>query len=177
MALDIPTQMLFDLMEPDEEGRWKFELAPTQIAVTFERDEDGAVHLLQLHQGGMVMEAPRQGSKLAAEMASVPTNNAEAAAKVLATFHDAENNRNLTTFLDGEALCMQVPGMVVHLRATADPLRWEIKEAPGVILAFVLNEDGTEPITLTQIVGEVERVWPRVEPDEVDGEDTDGDGG
>ncbi len=179
LALDIPTQMLFDLLEPDEEGKWKFALVPDQVAISFERDSDGVVHLLKLYQGPVEIDIPRKGSKLAAERVSVPADNPAAAAKLLATFHDAENDRDLTTFLDGDALCMQIPGRVVHLRATADPLRWEIKEAGGVILAFALNEEGTQPITLTRIIGDNQVTWPRVEEVEPEGDQDvdDGDGG
>ncbi|MHC5537949.1 serine hydrolase domain-containing protein [Singulisphaera rosea] len=58
LALDIPSQLVFELKEPDKEGRWSFALA-SSIAVSFKKDGGGKVLALVLHQSGMSFELPR----------------------------------------------------------------------------------------------------------------------
>jgi hypothetical protein len=58
MALDIPSQLVFELREPDKEGRWKFVLTDS-IDVSFKKDSGGKVLALVLRQSGMSFELPR----------------------------------------------------------------------------------------------------------------------
>ncbi|MEM7306556.1 MAG: serine hydrolase [Planctomycetota bacterium] len=60
LALDIPSQMVYGLKEPDAEGMWYFALT-NQIGVTFQRDEAGTVTGLVVHQSGFEFEVPREG--------------------------------------------------------------------------------------------------------------------
>ena len=60
LALNIPSQMTFDLKQPDDEGKWYFVMT-NEIAVTFERDERDAVVGLTLHQSGFSFDVPRKG--------------------------------------------------------------------------------------------------------------------
>ena len=58
LALDIPSQLVFELREPDKEGRWQFVLN-NATAVSFKKDSGGKVLALVLHQSGMSFELPR----------------------------------------------------------------------------------------------------------------------
>jgi CubicO group peptidase (beta-lactamase class C family) len=58
LALDIPSQLVFELKQPDKEGRWQFVFA-SAIAVSFKKDSGGKVLALFLHQSGMSFELPR----------------------------------------------------------------------------------------------------------------------
>ncbi len=58
LALDIPSQLVFELREPDKEGRAQFVLT-SSVAVSFKKDSGGKVLALVLHQSGMSFELPR----------------------------------------------------------------------------------------------------------------------
>lgn len=58
LALDIPSQLVFELKEPDKEGRWQFVLT-NAIAISFKKDSGGKVLTLVLHQSGMSFELPK----------------------------------------------------------------------------------------------------------------------
>ncbi len=60
LVLDVPSQLAFELVEPDAEGLWAFALAPTQVQVEFVRDQKDQVVGLKLHQAGKIYEVPRK---------------------------------------------------------------------------------------------------------------------
>lgn len=67
LAVDVPGQMVFTLKAPDEEG-WRYFEATDTIAISFDRDADGQIMALRLHQNGMNMELLREGYELAPEV-------------------------------------------------------------------------------------------------------------
>lgn len=58
LALDVPSQLVFELKEPDKEGRWQFVLTDAR-AVSFKKDSAGKVVALIVHQSGKTYELPR----------------------------------------------------------------------------------------------------------------------
>lgn len=170
LALDIPSQMVFELNEPDEEGRRAFAIAPDRIFVTFERDADGDVTLLKVHQGGEVFDVPRKGTALAAEQARRPVVDAEKLQPFLGRYKIPGVEALVTVYLDGETLCVKpsTQDVVLHLRATDEPNTFEVKQAPGVRLRFNADESGAI-ISLTQIAGETTTDMPRMEDEQSDG--------
>jgi CubicO group peptidase (beta-lactamase class C family) len=58
LALDIPSQLVFELKEPDKDGRREFAVT-NKVAVSFKKDKDGKVTALVLHEAGMSLELPR----------------------------------------------------------------------------------------------------------------------
>ncbi|WZP00713.1 serine hydrolase domain-containing protein [Isosphaeraceae bacterium EP7] len=58
LALDHPNQLVFELREPDKEGRWRFVLYDA-VAVSFKKDGGGKVLAMVLHQSGKSYELPR----------------------------------------------------------------------------------------------------------------------
>ena len=77
LVLDVPSQMAFELMEPDEKGYWAFAIVPDKIKATFDRNENNEVVGLKLHKAGQVYEVPRKGTARAKEM-SQRTNDPDA---------------------------------------------------------------------------------------------------
>lgn len=64
LILDVPSQLPFELIEPDgssEVEEWAFAVAPGQIKVTFQRNEEGQVVGLTLHKSGRANFVPRKG--------------------------------------------------------------------------------------------------------------------
>lgn len=165
LALDIPSQMVFQLNEPDEDGKWAFAIAPAQIQLTFEKDDEGKVHLLKLHQAGQIFEVPRQGSALEAEMARKRAEEMALRLKVTVeemgalegSYADGDDeDSGLEVFIQDEQLCGRFPpGIVVHLETTKEKDLWSVKEDPRVFLRFQRNEDG-EVTALVRIVGDDE---------------------
>ncbi len=49
LAMDIPGDLTYELMEPDQEGRWKL-VANKTNAITFKKDSDGKVLAMVLHK-------------------------------------------------------------------------------------------------------------------------------
>ena len=59
LAVDVPGQLVFELAEPDAEGRRQFVFTDA-IAVSFKRDDEGRVVALIVHQSGKAHELPRE---------------------------------------------------------------------------------------------------------------------
>jgi CubicO group peptidase (beta-lactamase class C family) len=103
LALDIPSQRTFDLQQPDEEGRWSFVLTD-QIAVSFNRDDQGAVISLIVHQGGFHFEVPRQGLEVEPE---VPAEELE---KYVGTYVRAKGGKRVKLLIGRGRLVMEDKG-------------------------------------------------------------------
>ncbi len=57
LALDIPNELVYELKEPDKEGRWRLANGPT--ALSFKKDADGKVTALLMHRPKSTHELPR----------------------------------------------------------------------------------------------------------------------
>jgi hypothetical protein len=57
LALDIPSELVYELMEPDKDGRWKVASGPT--TVSFKKDGEGKVSALVMHRAKSTIEMPR----------------------------------------------------------------------------------------------------------------------
>ena len=68
LFLDVPSQLEFELMEPDDDGFWAFALVPDQVKAIFDRNEDGDVVGIKLHKEDQVYEVPRKGTDRAIEL-------------------------------------------------------------------------------------------------------------
>lgn len=53
LAIDVPGQMVYELHLPDEEGKWRFRINQ-QLAVTFDRDDNGEITHLIFYRGGQL---------------------------------------------------------------------------------------------------------------------------
>jgi hypothetical protein len=58
LALDIPNQLVFELKEPDKDGRRQLVLT-NKVAVSFKKDTEGKVVALILQESGVSLELPR----------------------------------------------------------------------------------------------------------------------
>jgi len=67
LAVDIPGQQVFELKEPDEEGKWYFVIS-NEVAVSFESDENDNVIGMKMYQAGMTFDLPREGVEIAPEI-------------------------------------------------------------------------------------------------------------
>lgn len=176
LALDIPSQMVFELLPPNDEGKMMFAVAPQQVGVTFEIDDTGTANLLKLHQSGMVFDIPRKGSKLAEEMAKLQKVDPKEVAPLLGTYHDPEADADLEVFLEDNVLSLKAPpGIVFHLvKMEDDPSRWQVKELSVATLTFETDDSGAV-VSMTRHINGETLVMPRKadEPDEPADDDDD----
>jgi CubicO group peptidase (beta-lactamase class C family) len=103
LALDIPSQQTFALKPPGANGKWSFVLTDT-IAVSFERDDQGTVRSLRVHQGGFSFEVPREGLVVEPEVAD------EQLEKYVGTYVRVEGGKRIKIFVSGGRLVMEDKG-------------------------------------------------------------------
>ncbi|MDY7107206.1 MAG: serine hydrolase [Planctomycetota bacterium] len=70
LAVDVPGQTVYALRPPDEDGKWRFEMTD-DIAVSFARNEAGAVTEMIMYQAGQEFRLPRLDVKPVAQMPSL----------------------------------------------------------------------------------------------------------
>ena len=66
-AVDVPGQMIYELKQPDADGRWFFAMTDT-VAVSFDRDETNQITAMRMHQNRMDFELPKKGVPIQAEI-------------------------------------------------------------------------------------------------------------
>ena len=59
LILDIPSELPFELLPPNDEGFWQFSIAPDKLKLKFEHDESGKVSGITLHRGSKVVRAEK----------------------------------------------------------------------------------------------------------------------
>jgi CubicO group peptidase (beta-lactamase class C family) len=163
LALDVPSQIVFELEEPDGKGLWHLVIS-YDIAVSFGRDEDGEVNLLRFHQAGMEFEAPRKGSALEAEIArtlAAGIDEAEAARYVGRYFHPERNAEIEVAFKDSR-LHIVAPEASYELVPPDEQGRWPLRAAPGILMTFQTDETG-KVISMTRTIRGTALVMPRVD--------------
>jgi CubicO group peptidase (beta-lactamase class C family) len=159
LALDVPGQMVYALKAPDAEGRWSFALTDT-IAVSFHEVEDGRANVLVLHQGGLDVEAPREGWRYPVE---VPLAELE---RYLGRYAVPGEDEQLEVVVRNNHLAVDVPGQLaielhppgadgVRVARIADRIRATFHEEDGRVTAMTF-EDGDRRFEC-----------PRLEPEEL----------
>ncbi len=161
LVLDIPSQIPFELLEPDDQGQWAFAMAPEQIKVTFDRNDEDEVIGLRLHQAGQVWEVPAKGSARAAELAITREVTEEELQQLIGTYYDEDAEDDVEVFVEEGVLCAKAPpGIVFHLRPDREKGHWIVRESPMMHVSFQRDESG-KAISMTRIVGDKESVMQR----------------
>lgn len=161
LALDIPSQLVFKLVEAADEGRWHFEITDS-VTVWFEQVEGGEAQLLKISQGPMTFEAPRKGTELAARMAEANKLDPSTVTALLGTYHDESTDRIIEVLVDEDMLALRTPeDLIVHLWPVPGEDAWLVREQPMVAISFQADVDGTV-LSMTRHIAEQELVMPRV---------------
>ena len=131
LALDIPSQRVYDLNPPDAEGRWQFTLTD-QISVSFERDDAGAVVALTMRQSGMVFEVLREGIEVEPEI------DLDELRKHLGPYRAEQGDFSITLVIENQRLAFRGPGGVetYDLHPPDDNGRWVARANAGLTIAF-----------------------------------------
>lgn len=155
LTVDVPGQMVFELKPPDDEGKWHFAITD-QIAVSFERNDDGDVTMMKLHQGGFDMELPREGVETPVEVEPADVR------EYLGAYQYELMNDELTVLIRNGRLAVDVPGqMIYELHRPDEQDRWMFRVSGDIWVRFDRADDGTvESMTMSQ--RGFETVCPRV---------------
>ncbi len=156
LAVNIPDQQVFELKEPDEEGKWYFAIT-NEIAVSFERDENGDVIMMKLYQAGMVFDVLREGVELPAE---IPLDELQ---KYLGTYRSDELGITAQVLIQNNRLAIDIPGqMVYELYPPDDQGVWFFRVTPEISLRFKETLAG-EVESLTMYQAGMEFIMPQIE--------------
>jgi CubicO group peptidase (beta-lactamase class C family) len=175
LAVDIPGQLVFELKEPDEEGKWHFAMTD-EIAVSFDGDETGDVTGMKLYQSGMTFELP----KGKAERKPEPALDMKFAEKCVGTYRVEEAGQNVRVLIQNGRLALEVPGQPVALELyppDEDGL-WALRVNAMVRLRFDEDEDGRIVSFTVFMPDGTQAVRPRVEeageeaPEQGEGDDS-----
>ena len=130
LAIDIPEQQVFELKEPDEEGKWYFVIS-SDIAVSFERDEDDNVIGMKMYQAGMTFDLPREGVEIEPE---IPLDELQ---KYLGSYRSEELQITVEVLIQNNRLAVDVPGqMVYELYPPDEEGVWAFRVTPDISVSF-----------------------------------------
>ena len=132
--MDVPGQMDFALNPPDEEGKWAFAMTDT-VKISFDRDDDGNVTNINMFQGPMMFELPREGVERVPE---IPLDDLE---PYLGTYRN--EGQAWSIVIHGDRLAVDVPGeMVYELHPPDEDGKWKFRATDSMALSLDMGEDG-----------------------------------
>jgi len=157
LAVDVPEQRIYELKDPDENGRWGFALSDA-IAISFESNESDEVVWMTVYQNGLALELIREGITLPAEM------TADQPQPYLGSYRNEEAGQLAEIIVQNGRLALDLEGSMVFelLPSDADGLHYAratdllsvefVQAASGEITGFVLTRSG-EPLALDKLGG------------------------
>jgi len=156
LAVDVPGQQVFELKEPDEEGKWYFAIT-NEIAVSFERDEADNVVGMKLYQAGMTFDLPREGVEITPE---IPLDELQ---KYLGSYRSEELKMTVEVLIQNNRLAVDVPGqMVYELFPPDEDSMWVFRVTPDISVRF--DETPTGQVdSLTMYQAGVEFILSQIE--------------
>jgi CubicO group peptidase (beta-lactamase class C family) len=156
LAIDVPGQQVFELKEPDEEGKWYF-VTSSDVAVSFDRDENNDVVGMKMYQAGMTFELPREGVEPAPE---IPLDELQ---KYLGSYRSEELQITIEVLIQNNRLAIDVPGqMVYELYPPDEEGVWLFRVTPDISVSF--NETpGGQVDSLTMYQAGQEFILPQIE--------------
>jgi len=156
LAVDIPGQQVFELKEPDEEGKWYFAVT-NDIAVSFERDENDNVIGMKMYQAGMTFELPREGVEI---MAEIPLDELQ---KYLGCYRSEELKVTVEVLIQNNRLAVDVPDqMVYELYPPDEDGMWFFRVTPDISVRFSETPTG-QVESLTMYQAGMEFIMPQIE--------------
>lgn len=159
LAVNVPEQIVIELLEPDEEGLWRLALEPS-VAISFIQDEAGDVIALNWHQGGEVFEIPR------GEMPQEPPLDVATVEKYLGLYERPEepDSGPVEVLIHNGHLAVKIPEVTVILELFPPDAegRWIMRLNPSVAISFQEDEAGNV-ISFTAHTPEDEAVRPRLQ--------------
>jgi CubicO group peptidase (beta-lactamase class C family) len=159
LAIDIPGQQVFELKEPDEEGKWYF-LISAEIAVSFESDDAGNIVSMRLYQAGLTFELPKKGVEAKPD---IPLDELQ---KYLGSYRSEGLDTTVKVVIQNDRLAVDWPGqMVFELYPPDEHGIWVFRISPALTLRFNETPEGQvesltfyqsgEEFTMTRVEGDL----------------------
>lgn len=104
-AVDVPGQMVYELKDPNADGKWYFAMTDT-IAVSFDRDELGGILSMRLHQNRMDFELPKKGVEIKPEIDSSELQS------YLGQYQSKRFNGPINAIIQNHRLTLDVPNQM-----------------------------------------------------------------
>ncbi|MDH5781392.1 MAG: serine hydrolase [Dehalococcoidia bacterium] len=156
LAIDVPGQQIFELKEPDEEGKWYFVISD-EIAISFERDDTGNVIGMKLYQAGLTFELPKKGAEVKPE---IPLEELQ---KYLGSYRSEELGITVEVLIQNNRLAIDWPGeMTYELYPPDEQGIWVFRVSERFTLRFNETLDG-QIESLTYYQDDKEYLMPRAE--------------
>jgi len=156
LAIDVPGQQIFELKDPDEEGKWYFVISD-EIAISFERDETGKVIGMKLYQAGLTFELPRKGAEVEPD---IPLEELQ---KYLGSYRSEELSITVEVLIQNNRLAVDWPGeMIYELYPPDEQGIWVFRVSERFTLRFNETLDG-QIESLTYYQDDKEYLMPRAE--------------
>lgn len=168
LAVDVPGQRVYELKTPDSEGKWFFALT-NQIAVSFERGDDGKSTSMTMYQAGFEFECPREGMELETE---VPLERMQ---PLVGAYRDEKRKLNVQVTIFNNRLAIDAPdGGFFTLAPPDDEGKWALRankerlqiqfnrDADGTVRSMTRFEKGKE-LEMPRVAEESEDAIPTVE--------------
>jgi CubicO group peptidase (beta-lactamase class C family) len=133
--VDVPGQTDYELKAPDADGRMLFAITDT-VSVSFDKNAQGQVSALRMHQGGMNYELPKKGMPILAEIDAIELQ------KFLGTYTSKLFKGDITVLIQNHRLTVDVPGEMafeLHLPDANGKRQFRIKDTMSV--AFESDDD------------------------------------
>lgn len=143
LALDIPDQLVYELNEPDKEGRWAFAISD-KVTVGFKKDAEGKVVSMNLKQAGLTFELLTSPTK-------VEPLKKETVEKYLGRYEGVEDKLIVEVLFKDGTLRFSAPSVnnEVEVMPRADRKTWDVRGTPGMVVTFQEGKDGkVESFTL-----------------------------
>lgn len=155
LALEAVGEAVYDLKPPDEEGKWYFAVTD-QAAVSFDRDDEGDVIALVIHQGGLDFEIPRFGVEIPPE---IPLDDLQ---KYLGSYHSEDLGIDVTVIIQNNRLTIDAPGYAVYeLHPPDREGMWVFRDDAELAVSF--NESGSGIESMTMYQAGQESILPRID--------------
>ena len=155
LAVDVPGQRIYELRDPDENGRWGFVVSDA-IAISFQSDESGEVVWMTIYQNGLVLELIREGITLPAEITP------DQAQPYLGSYRNEEAGQLAQIIVQNGRLALDLEGSMIfellppdadglHYARATDLLSVEfVQSSSGEITGLVLTRGG-QPLALERL--------------------------
>jgi len=137
LAVDIPNQFVFELKEPDSEGKWHFKLLDL-LAVSFEQYDSETTTKMKLYEAGQVYELPK--GEAPEEVALDPAE----LQKYLGRYQTEDPSVVVEVLIQNGTLALDITGQpfLLELSPPDDEGKWYFKLNPQLAIAFNQSPNG-----------------------------------
>jgi CubicO group peptidase (beta-lactamase class C family) len=155
LAIDVPGQMIYELKAPDDKGKWYFALT-NQIAIAFNRNEEGRVISITMHQNGATPEFIREDVELP------PETPIQVTTPLLGKYRDEESKNVIEIVIRKGRLTVDSGKSAFTFLPPGKDGKWAMRVSPDrVQLRFNKSDDGSVR-SITRFAGGKELEMSRI---------------